>query len=75
MSEYKDPFGVLARLGEDKGLNFNRISEVLVMDHDQKDEVPMSFASLREWETCIDLLPDLGNLTAFHSRRHKVTPR
>ncbi|THU76782.1 hypothetical protein K435DRAFT_974292 [Dendrothele bispora CBS 962.96] len=47
MSEYKDPFGVLARLGEDKDLKFNRIPEVLVMDHDKKDEVPMSFHDLR----------------------------
>ncbi|THU94955.1 hypothetical protein K435DRAFT_798506 [Dendrothele bispora CBS 962.96] len=39
MSEYKDPFGVLARLGEDKYLKFNRIPEVLVMDHDKKDEI------------------------------------
>ncbi|THU84325.1 hypothetical protein K435DRAFT_843713 [Dendrothele bispora CBS 962.96] len=46
MSEYKDPFGVLARLGEDKDLKFNRIPEVLVMDHDKKDEVPMSFHDL-----------------------------
>ncbi|THU82973.1 hypothetical protein K435DRAFT_807852 [Dendrothele bispora CBS 962.96] len=46
MSEYKDPFGVLARLGEDKYLKFNRIPEVLVMGHDKKDEVPMSFHDL-----------------------------
>ncbi|THU95157.1 hypothetical protein K435DRAFT_798321, partial [Dendrothele bispora CBS 962.96] len=43
MSEYKDPFGVLARLGEDKYLKFNRIPEVLVMDHDKKDEEKTRF--------------------------------
>ncbi|THU87196.1 hypothetical protein K435DRAFT_804526 [Dendrothele bispora CBS 962.96] len=46
MSEYKDPFRVLAQLGADNYLKFNRIPEVLVMDHDKKDEVPMSFHDL-----------------------------
>ncbi|THU99763.1 hypothetical protein K435DRAFT_837570 [Dendrothele bispora CBS 962.96] len=46
MSEYKDPFGVLAQLGEGKDLKFNQTPEVLVMDHDKKDEVPISFHDL-----------------------------
>ncbi|THV05946.1 hypothetical protein K435DRAFT_789706 [Dendrothele bispora CBS 962.96] len=42
MSEYKDPFGVLARLGEDKYLKFNRIPEVITTPRAYKHNKPLS---------------------------------
>ncbi|KAF9062388.1 hypothetical protein BDP27DRAFT_1336768, partial [Rhodocollybia butyracea] len=45
-SEYLDPFDILRAIGPERDFKFNRIPEVLVIDHDQKVEFPMSFHDL-----------------------------
>ncbi|THU82123.1 hypothetical protein K435DRAFT_872651 [Dendrothele bispora CBS 962.96] len=45
-SDYPDPFSVLSRLGPEADMKFNRIPEVLLMDHAKKDTKPMSFHDL-----------------------------
>ncbi|KAE9393401.1 hypothetical protein BT96DRAFT_999507 [Gymnopus androsaceus JB14] len=45
-SEYPDPFNLVQAIGPERDFKFNRVPEVLVVDHKKKEEFPMSFHDL-----------------------------
>ncbi|KAJ3870788.1 hypothetical protein F5051DRAFT_447119 [Lentinula edodes] len=45
-SEYPDPYNILTAIGPDRDFKFNRLPEVLVTDHKEETDVPMSFHDL-----------------------------